>query len=349
MTKTDAALPPPVLSAERLRVTHDGRERDARAIPEETAVSFTYGRATYAVMMATPQDLEDFAVGFSLTEGIVRRAGEIAELDVVPLKLGIELRMTLAGARGEALEARRRTMAGPAGCGLCGIESLEAAVRKPARVRGDVRIAPEIVFRAMRDLRARQPLNTETHAVHAAGFWPFDGKGFAAVREDVGRHNALDKLVGALARDGRNAMGGIRRADEPRLHRAGPEGGGGRLPGDRGGLRAHGFRVARGRRGGLDARRRRTRRFLRDLHPQRTDRGPMTATMTTDEKLIYMANQIADFFAAQGETRAVPGIATHIQKFWTRQMREDFLALAAKDDSKLKPLAKKAVPLISAA
>jgi FdhD protein len=209
MTKADAALPPPVLSAERLRVTRDGRERGARAVPEETAVSFTYGRATYAVMMATPQDLEDFAIGFSLTEGIVRRPGEIAELDVVSLPLGIELRITLSGARGEALEARRRTMAGPAGCGLCGIESLEAAVRKPARVESDVRIAPETVFRVMRDLRARQPLNAETHAVHAAGFWPFDGEGFAAVREDVGRHNALDKLVGALARNGRDAAGGI--------------------------------------------------------------------------------------------------------------------------------------------
>jgi formate dehydrogenase subunit delta len=75
----------------------------------------------------------------------------------------------------------------------------------------------------------------------------------------------------------------------------------------------------------------------------------MTSTMTTDEKLIYMANQIADFFAAQGEARAVPGIATHIRKFWTPQMRADFLALAAKDDSKLKPFTKKAVPLIAAA
>jgi len=203
------ALPEPALSAGRLRVTRTGSGRGTRAIPEETAVAFTYGRAAYAVMMATPKDLEDFAVGFSLTEKIVDRRDEIAELEIVAQPRGIELRMMLSGNRGEALESRRRSMAGPAGCGLCGIESLDAAVRNPAKVEAAPRIAFKTLFRAMRELRACQPLNAETHAVHAAGFWSLDAGGFTAVREDVGRHNALDKLAGALARADRAASHGF--------------------------------------------------------------------------------------------------------------------------------------------
>ncbi len=209
MTKVSPPPLAPVRDARRLRVAHGGLERGRRPVPEETAVAFTYGRATYAVMMATPQDFEDFAVGFSLTEGIVARADEITELEVVRLPLGVELRMTLATEHRTALEARRRNMAGPAGCGLCGIESLDAAVRKPAAVGIGPRIAPEIVFRAMQKLRGLQPLNAETHAVHGAGFWSLDEDGFIAVREDVGRHNALDKLAGALTRAGCGAEQGI--------------------------------------------------------------------------------------------------------------------------------------------
>lgn len=200
---------PAAISAGRLRVSLAGAERGQRAVPEETAIAFTYGRAGYAVMMATPADLEDFATGFSLTEQIIGHAEEITELDVVHLPLGIELRMTLAQNRGAALESRRRRIAGPAGCGLCGIESLEAAVRKPAQVTQDLRVTPQTIFRAMRELSANQPLNAETHAVHAAGFWALPENALAAVREDVGRHNALDKLAGALAREGRSARDGF--------------------------------------------------------------------------------------------------------------------------------------------
>lgn len=199
----------PAFGVERLRVGQAGAEIGRRSVPEETAIAFTYGHAGYAVMMATPGDLEDFATGFSLTEGIVERADEITELEILRLALGIELRMTLARDRDAALDARRRRMAGPAGCGLCGIESLEAAVRKPAPVTADLRVTPEVIFRAMRELRAHQPLNEETRAVHGAGFWAADEDKFAAVREDVGRHNALDKLAGALARDGRDAGKGF--------------------------------------------------------------------------------------------------------------------------------------------
>jgi FdhD protein len=207
----DATMPAPspAISVKRRRVTANGADSGLRSVPEETAIAFTYDRTTYAVMMATPVDLEDFAIGFSLTENIVSRPAEIADLDIIHLPLGIELRMELIGERREALAARRRRLVGPAGCGLCGIESLEAAVRKPAQLGDGLRIAPQILFRAMRELSAHQPLNVETRAAHAAGFWSLRGDRFAQVREDIGRHNALDKLAGAVARAAIDASKGF--------------------------------------------------------------------------------------------------------------------------------------------
>ena len=171
-----------------------------RIIPEETAVAFTYDGGTYAVMMATPQNLEDFALGFSVTEGLVSSPADIRHLDIIELDAGIELRMWLTEPHAAALSERRRHLAGPTGCGLCGIESLDEAVRPPARVRdGDI-FTPAEIMRALDALAPRQELNRLTRAVHAAAFWQ-PGTGLLAVREDVGRHNALDKLAGALTRD----------------------------------------------------------------------------------------------------------------------------------------------------
>jgi len=172
-----------------------------RIIPEETAVAFTYEGGSFAVMMATPQNLEDFAVGFSLTEDVISSPGDIRQLDVVEQDAGIELRMWLTEPRASALTERRRHLAGPTGCGLCGIESLDEAVRPPRHVRDGATFTPSEIMRALEALPPRQELNRQTRAVHAAGFWQ-PGKGLLAVREDVGRHNALDKLAGALARRG---------------------------------------------------------------------------------------------------------------------------------------------------
>ena len=173
-----------------------------RIVPEETPVAFTYGGSTHAVMMATPDDLEDFAVGFSLTEGIITDAGEIEEVETVETEIGIDLQIRIAEDRNDRLTARRRHMAGPVGCGLCGIESIEEAVRPTPDVSASpLRMSERDIVEAVAGLGSRQPLHMETRAVHGAGFY-VPGKGIVAVREDVGRHNALDKLAGAAARAG---------------------------------------------------------------------------------------------------------------------------------------------------
>lgn len=179
---------------------NQGVAEGQRVVPEETAVSFTYDGGSYAVMMATPQNLEDFAVGFSITEGVAASPADIRQLDIVEHDSGIELRMWLNEPRAQALSERRRYLAGPTGCGLCGIDSLDEAVRTPARVRDGQTFASADIMQALELLPPLQSLNRQTRAVHAAAFWHPDN-GIVAVREDVGRHNALDKLAGALVRE----------------------------------------------------------------------------------------------------------------------------------------------------
>lgn len=194
-------LPEPVRSVVRTAWRGDEGTRGARAIPEEVPIALTYNRSAYAVMLATPADLEDFAVGFSLTEGIVRDAAAIEELDIVPTDAGIELRMWLAPELADQMTQRQRRLAGPSGCGLCGLESLADAVRTPPHIASAARFDTVAIHTAMAALPAAQKLNQQTHAVHAAAFW-HPQRGLVALREDVGRHNALDKLIGdALMHD----------------------------------------------------------------------------------------------------------------------------------------------------
>jgi FdhD protein len=147
-------------------------------------------------------------VGFSLTEGIVADAADIHQLEVVEFDTGIELRLWLAEPRATALIERRRHIAGPTGCGLCGIESLEEAVRVLPRVADDTAFTPAQIMQALDTLSPRQELNRQTRAVHAAALWRADA-GLVALREDVGRHNALDKLAGALSRGQASVRGGM--------------------------------------------------------------------------------------------------------------------------------------------
>jgi FdhD protein len=201
-------LPNPLIRASRSIWRASGVTEGDRAIPEETAIAFTFNTATYAVMMATPQDLEDFAVGFSLTEGVISSINAIDSIDIVEEEAGIELRIWLKAADAVEFLGRRRKMAGPTGCGLCGIESLVEAMRPPPDVVKGRVFTPNQIMTAVDSLFPMQVLNRETRAVHAAGFWTPE-RGLVAVREDVGRHNALDKLAGALARDGATAREGL--------------------------------------------------------------------------------------------------------------------------------------------
>lgn len=193
----------------RRLISRHGDAPGERAIPEETPVAFTFNRETYAVMMASPVNLEDFAYGFAFNERIIDGVEQICELETVELRNGIELRMALTAPCAEKLRSRTRRFAGPAGCGLCGLESLEEALASPPQFCGSLHVDPVSIFRAMHTLRAHQPLNVETHGVHAAGFWSLEENAFVAVREDVGRHNALDKLTGALLRTDVSARDGF--------------------------------------------------------------------------------------------------------------------------------------------
>ncbi len=170
-------------------------------VAEEVPVALVYNGISHAVMLATPLDLEDFALGFSLSECIVRRSGEIHELEIVERDNGIEVHMALCGERAHALKQHRRSLAGRTGCGLCGTESLDQLARRSAAVQSSLVLTCGALPRALSELRGMQHLFHLTGAVHAAAWCEGDGR-IDLVREDVGRHNALDKLIGSLAARG---------------------------------------------------------------------------------------------------------------------------------------------------
>lgn len=177
---------------------HDVTARSSRVIPEETPIAFTYGGSTHAVMMATPADLEDFAIGFALTEGLIDSPQDAGDVEIVSSDAGIELRTWLGGGRQEAYAARKRSMAGPTGCGLCGIESLEAATRELPKLDNAMTVSAEGLVEAMARMPGLQAINRETRAVHAAAFWN-PSSGALVVREDVGRR--LFDAIGRRASD----------------------------------------------------------------------------------------------------------------------------------------------------
>ncbi len=183
------------------RVSAGVRSASVECVAEEVPVALVYNGISHAVMLATPADLEDFGTGFSLAEGIVARAAEIHDIDTVSHTNGIEVRMQVSNRAFEALKARRRSLAGRTGCGLCGVDSLGQVAREVARVSARPRVDDLAIHRAFAALGESQALHALTGSVHAAGWATSDGT-LAAVREDVGRHNALDKLIGAILRAG---------------------------------------------------------------------------------------------------------------------------------------------------
>ncbi|TGD76036.1 formate dehydrogenase accessory sulfurtransferase FdhD [Mangrovimicrobium sediminis] len=181
-------------------------QADTDAVVVESAVAMVYNGVSHAVMMTTPADLEDFALGFSLSEGIVDNPGQVLGVDVIERSEGLELAIEITGAAFAALKQRRRSLAGRSGCGLCGVESLEQAIPAVARVSGGFVLAPEALQHALAELGGAQVIRARSAGVHAAAWCDSAGR-IRLLREDVGRHNALDKLLGAMTRAGEGGAG----------------------------------------------------------------------------------------------------------------------------------------------
>lgn len=196
------------------RWTRDGAARTTDMVAEEAPVALTYHSVPHVVMLATPADLEDLAYGFTLSEELVAGAEEIRSVEVTATgsaesvgpdgpAASFEVRIGIAWERFPELLRRRRNLTGRTGCGLCGAETLEGAIRERSRVGDGPRVTVEDLHEAIVRLESLQPLNARTGSVHAAA-WVIPGQGIYCVREDVGRHNALDKAIGAIVRAGMN-------------------------------------------------------------------------------------------------------------------------------------------------
>ena len=186
----------------------EGAEVTQECVAQEVAVSLEIDGTPHVVMLATPADLEDFALGFSLTEGLIDEPRELLRCEIRLREKGIVLALSLAPSLSERRGGRRRNMAGRTGCGLCGTDDLDQVIRLPREALPSTRIRGTALEHAMRELGSRQPLAQATGATHAAAWCDFDGR-ILLVREDVGRHNALDKLIGALLRAGLDASTGF--------------------------------------------------------------------------------------------------------------------------------------------
>ena len=197
---------PPAQLRSFTRIDGSASSADSAAVAEEVPVAFVYGGKPHVVMMCTPADLEDLAVGFTLSEEITAKPGDITRVDVVRHARGIEVQMELPPDAQARVANRTRALAGRTGCGLCGIDAIDNAIRAPRLIASVAAFDMAAIVRAGEALAAQQPVNNETRAVHAAAFASADGT-LLVVREDVGRHNALDKVIGALARARAGAAG----------------------------------------------------------------------------------------------------------------------------------------------
>jgi FdhD protein len=199
---------PPVKARSFIRLEDGVAESGEAAVAEEVPIALVYNAKPHVVMMGTPAHLEDFAVGFSLTEEIVSGFDQISKLEVVRHAQGIEVQMIIPDDAALRLARRGRQLVGRTGCGLCGVETIQEALREPRKVEADLPITAEALWQAERQLADLQVWNRETGSMHAAA-WVTPAGEPRIVREDVGRHNALDKVVGALARSGQDPSRGF--------------------------------------------------------------------------------------------------------------------------------------------
>ena len=195
--------------ASAVKVHRDGsRLAITREWVREEPVALEFNGLAYAVMMATPADLEDFATGFALTEGLAAHVGEVTDLAIAEVEKGWIVRAALSGLGAEQLGERVRSRVAESSCGLCGIENLEAVARPLPPVAAHAAIDPQAIFAALSAMKKCQPLGLATGAAHAAAWCDAAGV-IGCLREDVGRHNALDKMIGAMAREGRVLSSGF--------------------------------------------------------------------------------------------------------------------------------------------
>lgn len=205
---TDLGNLPPSQPRPFTRIDGAAARADSGAVAEEVPVAFVYGGKPHVVMMCTPADLEDLAIGFTISEEITGRATDIVNMAVVRHARGVEIQMELPPEAQARVATRTRALAGRTGCGLCGIDAIDHAIRAPRAVDSLATFTSTAITRAGDALAAQQPVNNATHAVHAAA-WASAAGELRVVREDVGRHNALDKVIGALARVGTNPASGF--------------------------------------------------------------------------------------------------------------------------------------------
>jgi len=199
--------PPPVITVEVERWHASGLERASDEVADERAVAFKYHGVSHVVMLATPTDLEDLAVGFTLSEAIVTAPGEIRSVALKAVDEALEVNLEIAHERFSALLQRHRNLTGRTGCGMCGAETLADAIREPPALDAGLELSSAGLQAALHSLAQRQPLNARTGSIHAAA-WVVPAEGMTLLREDVGRHNALDKLIGALVRRGEDLTRG---------------------------------------------------------------------------------------------------------------------------------------------
>jgi FdhD protein len=196
------------LSIPVTRIAPEGRSAATRTVPVEAPIAVSFNGIGYAVMMATPVDLADFAAGFALSERVVGAVQEIEDIEVQETPEGWLVSIRIAADSVAPMIERVRRRVSESSCGLCGLENLEQVNRPLPKITATLDVADEAIFAALAAMSHHQPLNLKTGGVHAAAFCAPDGQ-IIAVREDVGRHTAFDKLIGALAREGRAVASGF--------------------------------------------------------------------------------------------------------------------------------------------